>query len=56
MTEVKRPVPDARQRQAWRKYFKKLRQQQEQKDGLKRGAVAREDEVCRGLAGDVFKG
>lgn len=35
MTEpkVKHPVADPRQRQAWRAYFKKLRNQQERKDG-----------------------
>lgn len=31
MTEIKHPVPDPRQRQAWLRYFKKLRQQQERK-------------------------
>lgn len=31
MTEVKRPVPDQRQRQAWRRYFKTLRDKQERK-------------------------
>lgn len=29
MTELKHPVPDPRQRQAWLRHFKKLRQQQE---------------------------
>lgn len=30
--KVTHPVADPRQRQAWRRYFKKLRQQQENKD------------------------
>lgn len=31
MTEIRRPVPDQRQRQAWLRFFKKLREQEERK-------------------------